>query len=169
VHHLIHQLFVLVRHAAQAHPYWCLPIAAVIAFSESFVGISLIVPGTILLITLGSVIGASHIPLWLDRRGLDFLVDWHSLPPSDSAYLAIQPVRGPDRKRPAFFPSLGHPGNLHRSLPGSPAGYGAAGVGHVGTRILALHDRQQHLGRDLGLCAACLPGLCHPLLCDLTR
>ena len=64
MHDLIHQLFVLVRHTARAHPYWCLPIAAVIAFSESFVGVSLLVPGTVLLITLGGVIGATHISVW---------------------------------------------------------------------------------------------------------
>jgi membrane protein DedA with SNARE-associated domain len=64
LHHYIHQLFDLVRHGAQAHPYWCLPIAAFIAFTESFVGISFIVPGTVLLITMGGVIGASHIPVW---------------------------------------------------------------------------------------------------------
>lgn len=64
VHDLIHQLFVLVRETAQAHPYWCFPIAAVIAFTESFVGVSFVVPGTFLLITLGGVIGASHISLW---------------------------------------------------------------------------------------------------------
>jgi membrane protein DedA with SNARE-associated domain len=53
---------------AQAHPYWVFPIAFVIAFSESFVGVSFIIPGTILLVTLGGVIGASHIslfPAWL--------------------------------------------------------------------------------------------------------
>jgi membrane protein DedA with SNARE-associated domain len=64
VHDLIHQLFTWVRETAQSHPYWCFPIAAFIAFTESFVGVSFIVPGTVLLITLGGVIGASHIPLW---------------------------------------------------------------------------------------------------------
>jgi membrane protein DedA with SNARE-associated domain len=64
VHHLIHQLFVMVRETAHTHPLWCFPIAAFVAFSESFVGISFIVPGTVLLLTLGTVIGASHIQLW---------------------------------------------------------------------------------------------------------
>ena len=53
---------------AQTHPYWVFPIARVIAFSESFVGLSFIVPGTVLLVTLGGVIGAAHIslfPAWL--------------------------------------------------------------------------------------------------------
>jgi membrane protein DedA with SNARE-associated domain len=64
VHQLIHELFILVRHGAQTHPYWCFPLAAAVAFSESFVGVSFIIPGTLLLISLGGVIGASHIPLW---------------------------------------------------------------------------------------------------------
>jgi membrane protein DedA with SNARE-associated domain len=66
---------------AQAHPYWVFPIAFVIAFSESFVGLSFIVPGTILLITLGGVIGASHIglfPAWLGAVLGSILGDWIS-------------------------------------------------------------------------------------------
>lgn len=63
-HGLFHDLFLLVRATAQAHPFWCLPIAGVIAFSESFVGVSFLVPGTALLLALGSVAGASHIPVW---------------------------------------------------------------------------------------------------------
>jgi len=53
---------------ARAHPYWAFAIAAAIAFSESFVGVSFIIPGTFLLVTLGGVIGAAHIsllPAWL--------------------------------------------------------------------------------------------------------
>ena len=66
---------------ARAHPYWLFPIAFVIAFSESFVGLSLIVPGTILLVTLGGVIGASHIsmfPAWLGAVLGSILGDWIS-------------------------------------------------------------------------------------------
>lgn len=59
----MHDARLWVTGAAQAHPLWCFPIAAVIAFSESFVGVSFIVPGTILLLSLGTVIGASHIGL----------------------------------------------------------------------------------------------------------
>lgn len=63
MHDLLVQLLTLVRETARTHPQWCWPIAAFIAFSESFVGVSFIIPGTLLLITLGTVIGASHIPL----------------------------------------------------------------------------------------------------------
>jgi membrane protein DedA with SNARE-associated domain len=63
-HGLFHDLFLLVRETARAHPLWCLPIAGVVAFSESFVGVSIVIPGTALLLTLGGVAGASHIPVW---------------------------------------------------------------------------------------------------------
>jgi ABC-type antimicrobial peptide transport system permease subunit len=46
---------------AHSHPFWVLPIAFVIAFSESFVGVSFIIPGTILLLSLGGVIGAAAL------------------------------------------------------------------------------------------------------------
>jgi membrane protein DedA with SNARE-associated domain len=80
-HWLFHDAAIWVRETAQLHPYWCFPIAFAIAFSESFVGISFIVPGTFLLITMGGVIGASHIPLWPAWAGAvvgSILGDWIS-------------------------------------------------------------------------------------------
>ena len=62
-HWFVHDARLRVTHVAQSHPLWCFPVAALIAFSESFVGVSFIVPGTFLLLTLGTVIGASHIGL----------------------------------------------------------------------------------------------------------
>ena len=49
---------------SQAHPFWVFPIAAVIAGSESFIGLSFLIPATILLISLGTVIGATGIGLY---------------------------------------------------------------------------------------------------------
>jgi membrane protein DedA with SNARE-associated domain len=66
---------------ARSHPYWAFPIAFVIAFSESFVGVSFIIPGTFLLVTLGGVIGAAHIslfPAWLGAVMGSILGDWIS-------------------------------------------------------------------------------------------
>ncbi len=80
-HWLFHDAAIWVRETAQLHPYWCFPIAFAIAFSESLVGISFIVPGTFLLITMGGVIGASHIPLWPAWAGAvagSILGDWIS-------------------------------------------------------------------------------------------
>ena len=80
-HWLFHDAAIWVRETAQLHPYWCFPIGFAIAFSESFVGVSFIVPGTFLLITMGGVIGASHIPLWPAWAGAvagSILGDWIS-------------------------------------------------------------------------------------------
>ena len=57
------------------------PIAFLVAFSESFVGVSFVVPGTILLVTLGGVIVASHVslfPAWLGAVLGSILGDWIS-------------------------------------------------------------------------------------------
>ncbi len=61
---VIHDLFILVQETARAHPFWCFPIAAAIAFSESFVGISGPDPGTVLLLAMAGVIESSHIPMF---------------------------------------------------------------------------------------------------------
>lgn len=52
-----------VKATAQTYPYWVFPIAFVIAGSESFIGLSFLVPATILLLALGTMIGATHIGL----------------------------------------------------------------------------------------------------------
>ena len=80
-HWLMHDARDWVTVTAQTHPYWVFPIAFIIAFSESFVGVSFIIPGTILLVTLGGVIGASHIsmfPAWLGAVLGSVLGDWIS-------------------------------------------------------------------------------------------
>ncbi len=80
-HWFVHDARIWVTVTARTHPYWAFPIAFVIAFTESFVGVSFIVPGTILLITLGGVIGASHIglfPAWLGAVLGSILGDWIS-------------------------------------------------------------------------------------------
>lgn len=61
---LFHDLFIFVQETARAHPLWGFPIAAIIAFTESFVGISALIPGTLLLLTMGGVIEASHISIF---------------------------------------------------------------------------------------------------------
>ena len=80
-HWLFHDAQTWVTNTAQAHPWWSFPIAFTVAFSESFVGISFIVPGTILLVTLGGVIGASDIgifPAWSGAVLGSILGDWIS-------------------------------------------------------------------------------------------
>lgn len=60
-HDLAHQAIDGITAIARAHPYWVFPIAFATAFTESFVGISFLVPGFAILVALGGVIGASNI------------------------------------------------------------------------------------------------------------
>jgi membrane protein DedA with SNARE-associated domain len=80
-HWLVHDARIWVQNTVQAHPLWVFPIAFAIAFSESFIGVSFIIPGTTLLIALGGVIGMSHIglfPGWLGATLGAILGDWIS-------------------------------------------------------------------------------------------
>jgi membrane protein DedA with SNARE-associated domain len=52
----------------QAHAAWAAPIVFVIAFLKALAFVSLIVPGMTILLTIGALIGASHIdflPVWI--------------------------------------------------------------------------------------------------------
>ena len=60
---LFHDVFTFVQDMARTHPLWCFPIAAAIAFSESFVGISALIPGTVLLLTMATLIETTGIPV----------------------------------------------------------------------------------------------------------
>jgi membrane protein DedA with SNARE-associated domain len=81
LHWLFHGLGPEIRDLAQAHHSWGFPIAFVVAFSESFVGVSFIVPGTFILFSLGILISASHIgfwPIWCGAVMGAVLGDWIS-------------------------------------------------------------------------------------------
>lgn len=76
---LFHDAFLFVQDMARAHPLWCFPIAAAIAFSESFVGVSALIPGTVLLLTMAGVIEATGIPVLPGIAGAfagSILGDW---------------------------------------------------------------------------------------------
>jgi membrane protein DedA with SNARE-associated domain len=80
-HWLVHDARHWVTVTAQAHPLWCFPIAFAIACSESFIGVSFIIPGTTLLAALGGVIMVSHIglfPAWSGAVLGAVLGDWLS-------------------------------------------------------------------------------------------
>lgn len=81
LHWLIHDVTPMVTGLVRAHHAWCFPIAFLVAFCESFVGLSLLVPGTVMLIAMGAVIGASHIGLFPAFAGAvlgSVLGDWIS-------------------------------------------------------------------------------------------
>src|SRR6516162_5048333 len=48
----------------QAHREWGLPVVAILAFSESFAFISLIVPATAALLGIGGIMAAAGFELW---------------------------------------------------------------------------------------------------------
>lgn len=80
-HWFLHVATPWITGVARTHHAWILPIAFAIAFSESFVGVSFIIPGTFMLVTLGGVIGASHIsviPAWAGAVTGSILGDWIS-------------------------------------------------------------------------------------------
>jgi membrane protein DedA with SNARE-associated domain len=80
-HGWVEDTVAFVTAAARAHPYWALPIAFAIAFTESFVGLSFLVPGFLLLVTLGGVLGASQasiFPAWAGAVLGAGLGDWIS-------------------------------------------------------------------------------------------
>ena len=126
-HWFAHELTPWVTGVAQAHPIWCFPIAFVVAFSESFVGVSFIIPGTFLLVALGR--GDRRQPhqchSGLGRRGdrlgpgrLDLVLDWISLSSPNPAYLAVPPLRSAIGKGPALLPPLRHLGDIPGPLSG---------------------------------------------------
>ena len=48
----------------QAHQAWAAPVAFALAFGESLAFVSLIVPATVILVTIGGLLGASDIDVW---------------------------------------------------------------------------------------------------------
>lgn len=61
---ILHDLIGTTVGFVQENQAWAAPIAFVAAFGEFLALLSLLVPGTILLLGLGAIIGASDIPFW---------------------------------------------------------------------------------------------------------
>jgi membrane protein DedA with SNARE-associated domain len=71
----------LVAQVIQDHAAWAAPIALVIAFLKALAFVSLVVPGMTILLTIGAVVGASHIPfvpVWFGVSIGAALGDWVS-------------------------------------------------------------------------------------------
>src|ERR1700754_3358982 len=80
-HWFFHDLTPWVTGIAQAHPIWCFPIAFIVAFSESFVGVSFLLPVAFLLTPWAGVLGPSHIsviPAWAGAVIGSIFGDWIS-------------------------------------------------------------------------------------------
>jgi len=48
----------------QANQVWAAPVAFTLAFGESLAFLSLIVPGTVILVAIGGLLGASSVDVW---------------------------------------------------------------------------------------------------------
>lgn len=71
----------LIIRFTQDHAEWAMPIVFALAFAESLVLVSLLVPATVILIGVGVLIGISElgfVPLWLAASLGAFLGDWVS-------------------------------------------------------------------------------------------
>jgi len=65
----------------QAHAAWAAPIVFVLAFLKALAFVSLVVPGMTILLTIGALIGAAHIPflpIWIAISIGAALGDWVS-------------------------------------------------------------------------------------------
>ena len=93
----------------QDHAEWAVPIVFLLAFAESLVLVSLLVPATIILIGVGALIGISQLafmPLWLAATIGAVLGDWLSFWLGQHYHEPISRMR-PFAKRPDLL-ARGH-------------------------------------------------------------
>ena len=93
----------------QDHAEWAVPIVFLLAFAESLVLVSLLVPATIILIGVGALIGISQLafmPLWLAATIGAVLGDWLSFWLGQHYHAPISRMR-PFAKRPDLL-ARGH-------------------------------------------------------------
>jgi membrane protein DedA with SNARE-associated domain len=103
-----HEIEVIVRFT-QDHAEWAVPIVFMLAFAESLVLISLLVPATIMLMGVGGLIGLSQLsfmPLWLAATLGAVLGDWLSFWLGQHYHEPISRMR-PFAKRPDLL-ARGH-------------------------------------------------------------
>ena len=78
---LFHDLLASLIAFIQAHAAWAAPIAFVLAFLKSLAFVAMVVPAITLMVTIGTLIGASGIsftPVWLAVSAGAALGDWVS-------------------------------------------------------------------------------------------
>lgn len=103
-----HEIEVIVRFT-QDHAEWAVPIVFMLAFAESLVLISLLVPATIMLMGVGGLIGLSQLSfmtLWLAATLGAVLGDWLSFWLGQHYHEPISRMR-PFAKRPDLL-ARGH-------------------------------------------------------------
>ena len=78
---MLQELIAAVLNFVRAHEAWAAPLAFLLAFVKSLAFLSLVIPGTALLLGIGALIGASGIgflPVWLAISVGAALGDWVS-------------------------------------------------------------------------------------------
>ena len=103
-----HDIELIIRYT-QDHAEWAVPIVFLLAFAESLVLVSLLVPATIILIGVGALIGISQLafmPLWLAATIGAVLGDWLSFWLGQHYHEPISRMR-PFAKRPDLL-ARGH-------------------------------------------------------------
>ena len=103
-----HDIELIIRFT-QDHAEWAVPIVFLLAFAESLVLVSLLVPATIILIGVGALIGISQLafmPLWLAATIGAVLGDWLSFWLGQHYHEPISRMR-PFAKRPDLL-ARGH-------------------------------------------------------------
>jgi len=158
------------------HAAWAPLLVAALAFCESLAFISLLFPASTALVAIGALIGAgalSFVPIWIAAAVGAALGDWLSYWLGQTFEAPISRMwplsRHPDLlARARVHREVRHCGDFHRPLLRTVAGGGAAGCRHPGNGVVAVPDRQCHLGLHLGGGAAgagCLwIRLCDPVV-----
>lgn len=103
-----HDIELIIRFT-QDHAEWAVPIVFLLAFAESLVLVSLLVPATIILMGVGALIGISQLafmPLWLAATIGAVLGDWLSFWLGQHYHEPISRMR-PFAKRPDLL-ARGH-------------------------------------------------------------
>ena len=130
-----------------------------LAFGESLAFISLLIPAWAALVGIGALIaqgGLNFWPIWVAGAIGAALGDWLSYWIGRKLEHRVQHIwplsRHPDLipKGEAFVKKWGVLAHLHRPLLRAAARLGAAGRRHFRDAVLALPDRQFHLGLRLG-------------------
>ena len=137
------------------HQAWAAPIVLVLAFAESLAFLSLLVPAWGALVAIGALIGVSGIsfwPVWL-AGGLgaalgDWVSYWFGFKYKEHVAQMWPLSRYPEilPRGEAFVKRLGRAQHFHRAVFRTAARLGAVGGRDFRDAVLAVSDREFHLG-----------------------
>src|SRR5580704_15029689 len=139
-----------------AHSSWAFPVMFVTAFGESFAFLSLLFPGTSILIFAGTLMsagsgGSGHRG---GARRLGLVLAWSPLWRRDRPDMAVHAQSGPAAERHPVFSETRRQKRFYRPLFWPGAGCNTARGGHHANAPRPVLVRQRHLGDRLGTDAA---------------